>query len=162
QRLPAELLENVVEVAGQTTIEAGNLLAVTPSETLACRPLAVGVQLLPQCPKVLRVGGTEVLDPFALESLADRFKERLAVTLDQLAAVNGLAVGPAESGPRQHVGEHDAHVARRPGTERQPAQVQPVIADGQSVADRRHEQIGLRHAEAIENEAVVLSVFESV
>src|SRR5437870_12862111 len=32
---------------------------------------------------MLRVGGTEVLDPFALESLADRFKERLAVFLDQ-------------------------------------------------------------------------------
>ena len=55
--------------------------------------------------------------------------------LDQLARGDRLAVGAAELGPGQHVGQHHAHGAGRVGAQRQPAQVQAVIGDRQAVAD---------------------------
>src|SRR5438874_9219730 len=64
-------------------MEAGNLLAVTLSGDLSAAPCGGDVRLLPERPEVRRVGGAEVLDPFALQGLADRFEERLAVLFHQ-------------------------------------------------------------------------------
>ena len=55
-----------------------------------------------------------------------------------------------------------ASCRRRWRTERYAAQVQPVIGDRQPVAARRLQQVGGRHAEVVEHDALVVRVLERV
>ena len=76
----------------------------------------------PRTPRHQRVGS------------GDETGEPSDAALDQFARGDWLAISAAELGPRQHVRQHDAHAARGTGAQRQPAQVQAVIGDGQAVA----------------------------
>ena len=65
-------------------------------------------------------------------------------------------------GPGDHAGHHQPHRAGGVGAERDAAQVQPVVGDRQPVAPLRNEQVLRRHAEIVEDDALVVGVLERV
>ena len=72
----------------------------------------------------------------------------------------GCAVRAAELGPGDHVRHHQPHRAGRVGTQRDAAQVEPVVGDRQPVAARRREQVLRRHAEVAKDDAAVVRVLQ--
>ncbi len=55
---------------------------------------------------------------------------------DKFALDDGLAVGSTILGPGNHAGQHHSHAARREGGESDSTQVEAVIRDHQTVAER--------------------------
>ena len=76
----------------------------------------------------------------------------------QLSGVNPGAVGPAELGPRQHVRQKCPHDAGSCCTQRDPAQVEPMVGDRQTVSNGWHQQVLLGYGQTIKPQPVVIGM----
>src|SRR5439155_25360760 len=82
-RETVERLQSKSEVVGKTLVHAGDLLAVAADKPAARLPLPVRPQFPPERPGMFGAERVEGADLLALERLADRLEERLAVLLDE-------------------------------------------------------------------------------
>ena len=65
-------------------------------------------------------------------------------------------------GPGEHAGQHDAASCRPRCAQGDAAEVQAVVGDRQAVAHWRYQQVRTRHAEVVEDDAVVVGVLQGV
>ena len=81
---------------------------------------------------------------------------------DQLARPDGLAVRPPKLGPRDHVGQHQPHHARRVGTQRNAAAIETVIGNRQPIAVTGIEPVLDRHGEVSKHDPLVVRVSQRI
>ena len=81
-------------------------------------------------------------------------------TLHQFAGRNHGTVGSAILGPGDHAGHHQPHRAGRVGAQGNSSQVQPVIGNRQAIAPRRRQQVLRRHAQVLEDDALVVRMLQ--
>src|SRR5262249_33175495 len=80
--------------------------------------------------------------------------------LHQLAADDRRAVGFAILGPGDHAGHHHPHHAGGVGAQRDAAQIQAVVGNRQAVTLLGNQQVLRRHAQVLEDDALVVGVLE--